>query len=417
MSRVPKLTVLLLALVLVFSLFGLGCGGGGGTSEDQPTTIKIGYIADLTGPASSFLRVGNYPLYDDMVKKVNEEKLLGPNVTLEIVYYDEKYDPSLDVQAYDYLRQQGCQLLMATIPTTGDALKTFVDRDKVFLLSFNNSNVMTDPPGWVFCMPDTNGPMMKAFLKWVAENDWNYAAEGRKPKIGAVGWEEQYTIEINTAITEYCQAHPDQFELGPQRTTPFGTVSWTSEVEAMKDCDYVYPGSIGVGISTFIKQYRAAGYTGKFFGNDALTAYKGLILGEVSWAQLDGTLVSHGTIYWSEKDSEMVKGCMALIEKYSPSEVQDIINIGSVGSISNYPTALMLVDFLKKAIDNAGGASKLTQQDLYDTAISWTWNKEGRDLTWGPTDRAARDSIRIYRWDASVQDLVKASDWLSDIHS
>lgn len=415
MSRVPKFAILLLALVLVLSLFGLGCGGDE-ESEDQPVTIKIGYIADLTGPASSFLRLGNYPLYDDYVKKVNEEKLLGPNVTLEIIYYDGKYDPSLDVQAYDYLRQQGCQFLMSTIPTSGDSLKTFVDRDKVFFLSLTNSDIMTEPPGWVFCMPSTNGPMMKAFLKWVAENDWDYAAKGRKPKIGTIGWEEQYTIEANAAIKEYCQAHPDQFELGPQRTTPFGTVSWTSEVEAMKDCDYVYPGSIGVGVSTFIKQYRAAGYTGKFFGNDALTAYKSLILGEVDWSQVDGTLVSHSTIYWSEKDNQLVKDCLALLQKYSPNEVQAIVDIGGVGSISNYPTLVMLIDFLNKAIDNAGGASKLTQQDLYDTAIDWSWNQEGVERNWGTEDRAAREHIRIYRWDASAQDLVKASDWLPNVN-
>jgi ABC-type branched-subunit amino acid transport system substrate-binding protein len=412
MSRFAKMAMILLAALMIFSIIGLGCS----KKSTEEVTIKIGMIADLTGPASSFLRAGTYPAWEDVIRYTNEFDPVAPNVKLELVYYDEKYDPSLDVQAYDYLRQQGCLIIRTVIPPVGDSLRTFVDRDKQILFSDVASNVQVDPPGWIFSGSSLNGPMMKAFLNWVADNDWDYAAKGRKPRIGSVGWEEQYTIEANAAIKEYCDAHPDQFDLVAMRTTPFGTVSWTSEVEALKNCDYVYPGSIGVGISTFIQQYRAAGYKGKFFGNDALTAYKGLILGSVNWDQVDGTLVSHGTIWWSEKDQQIIKDATAMIDRYRRAQKPDILTTGAIGYCANFPTAVMFMDYLREAIKNAGGANKLTQQILYDTAEGFSWNQEGVVRDWTPTKRWCRDDIRIYRWDAATQDLVSVSGWVHNIY-
>ena len=412
MRHFVKISLAVLALLsLVSSIAIIGCG------DNEPSatkTLKIGWIADLTGSSSAFMRAGAYPAWEDAIKYANENDPVAKNVKVEMVYYDGKLDPNLDIQGYDYLRERGCVLLMSS-STAGQTLKTTVDQAKVFFLSCIATPEAVNPPGWVFCLPQLQTPPTLTILNWIAEKDWDYAAKGRKPKIGAVGPDDAYNGELQDAIAAYCQAHPDQFEVGPMRKTPYSAMEYSAEVAALKDCDYIFPPTTYTS-AFFIQQYRAAGYTtAKFVGQEGLTAFLGYIVGQLQgWEGVDGTLVGHGTTWLSETSDPMVQEMLARIREYRPTEESTIKTAGSLGYASGYPNALFTLDLLREALKKVGGdPDKLTQQDLYDTAVGFSVDiREGPDWGWSETNRVACHGLKMYRWDASATDLKVVSDWL-----
>jgi len=409
MKSKSSFAIAILLILAILSTTYLGCGGKG---EKEGKTIVMGFLTDMTGPASSMLVFGDQ-VYYDLARYINDNDPI-PGARIKIIAYDTQYNPARDRLGYDWLRERGASVVFSGIPTVGDTLKETAARDKVVIVSSSPSTYQLEPPGWVFGLTPPVGWVMKGFLKWISENDWDYQAKGRKPKIGSVGWDEPYHRDVTNALKQYVSDHPDQFEWVAGPIAPMSTMTWTAEVETLKNADYIYLPSTGVGIPTFVRPYRDKGYEAKFLGLDAMTAFLELIVKSTGWDYLDGSLTAHTTLYWSDQFPSVDKA-KELLQTYRPDQKDRIMSMG-LGYVSEYFCAAFQFELLRQAV-NEVGAENFDSQAYYNAATKFSWWTDGlppRGYGFTETIRYARKDFRVYEWSASAHDLVGVSDWVPD---
>lgn len=399
---------IVVASLLVLALLATLCLGCGEDEEEGKTEIVIGLITDMTGPASSLLVVGESAYYDS-VRYANEEDPIEGAV-IKIISFDTKYDPSRDIPGYEWLRERGADFIYSGVPTVGDTLKETAARDKFPIVSSSPGVYQLVPPGWVLGLTPPVSWVMKGFLKWISEEDWDYA--NGIPKIGSVGWHEPYHVDVTRAIKEYAEDHSEQFEYVAGLVVPMGVMTWSGEIEAMKDADYIYIPSTGLGTATFAKDYRDRGYTATFLGLDAMGAFLHLLEDKAGWDRLDGSLTAHTTLYWTD-EFPIVDRCNALLSRYHPGEEEEIIRNG-LGYISMYFCMELVVEMLRQAVEEVG-IENFDGQAFYDAALKFSWNDEGlpeRGYGFSENIRYARKDFTVYEWQAEVEDLMRVSGWL-----
>ena len=389
---------LILALLTTLSF---GCA-----PEKQPrkVVITLGDITDMTGPAAPAMIPVMYAI-DDFARHQNS---IHPDIFLDIVRYDTKYDPSRDIAGYEWCRHKGAEIMITPLPTVGETLAPFAERDKVPILSAattsSSSGASSD---WVFrfnCPPSNE---IKTLLAWVSENHWDYYNQ-RLPKIGLVGWNEPYALDLDGGLRQYCQDHPDDFEWAGGFLPPINTMSWSGEVERLKDCDYIVLGPGGVATGTFIKQFHAKGYVATFVGTSVGAAFQGFILDMCGETLLDGMLCTSVCRWWNQ-DSPIISMARESLYQYRPGEAESIIRSGS-SYINAYQNACAAFEILDRAIETGG---TLDGQSLYNAAVRFKTSWEGYP-EWGFTEtkRYLVDHVEVYQWTAAVCDLVRVSDWL-----
>ncbi len=396
-----------LVLTLVATL-GVACGEED-QSEPDKVTITIGQITDLTGPAGPAYRAVRLAL-EDQIRYINEEGLI-PGVRLRLVTYDTGYNPAKDIPGYEWVRDRGAEVIFAGLPSA-EVFKPFALADKTPVVTLAVSKTMVDPPGWLFAMNAPVSYQVKAFLKWISENHW----EGTGiPKIGSVGWEEPYHASITEAIEEYSLANTDQFEYVAGLLTPFGGGNWSAEVSMLKDCDYIWIPSTGLDTVTFAREYRDREYTATFIGGDAMDAFRGLLLDNVGWAGMDGSIGAHAATRWWGESSPIVELAEELLHKYHPNEEQDIIR-GGIGYVGSFHQARAFLEVLQKAIEDVG-AESFNGQAFYDAAMDIEVNWEGYEQwEFTATKRYSWNYVGIYGWSAADQDIVRLeTDWVPNL--
>jgi len=370
--------------------------------------IVVGVLGDFSGPSANVAK----SFYDgvlDYFRWAQEEGLV-PGARIRFALYDTKYDPARYVPGYDWCRGQGAEVIFTCYPEVGEILKPFADVDKILIVNAATTWPQMEPPGWVFCASSPASYQAKSLLKWVSENHWDYEAEGRLPKIGLAGWNTSYQIEVLNGLQEYCQDHPDRFEYAGGYLAPAGTVTWAGEIEALKDCDYVFMPFYGTAAASFIRDFQARGYDATFIGTDSLAAYRGVLVDVLGYEALDGTLTAHGTLWWSD-NVPMVDLAKELLYKYHLAEAMEVIYSGP-GYLGGVHQAALLLDILEAAVEEVG-AENFDGRTFYDAAISFQTAWEGcPQWSFTETKRWATDHVAIYEWSAAAEDLVRITDWL-----
>lgn len=394
-----------LMIIAVLSALCLSCGGGG---EKEKVTIVVGNISDMTGPAADALVPINYAM-QDLANYFNENDLI-PGATIKVVSYNAEYNPAKDVPAWDWCRDKGAKVIVTALPTTAETLKSFAERDETPLWTMTTSDTLINPPGWVFCANSPAEAQIQTLLQWISENDPDFPT-GRKARIGSAGWEEPYAISLRDGVKAYAQAHSDKFEWVAGLLAPMGVMTWSGEVAALKNCDYVVPPSTGTGMSTFMQEYRAKGYTGKFIGTDAHCAYRGLAIDAIGWAGVDGMFTTQPTRWWNE-ESPIVDLAKTLLEENHSGKADEIIYSG-IGYVGSFHQLYAFYQVLQQAVKDVG-AKNFDGQAFYDTAIGFKMTWDGYqewDLT--STKRYTWNYAGIYEWSAQQGDIVrKVPDWL-----
>jgi hypothetical protein len=380
--------------------------------DGEPVTITIGELTDLTGPASSALIPVLYAT-EDIVRYYNDERLI-PGVKIKLAAFDNRSDPARDVPGYDWLQGKGAGLIIASLSTTAQTLRPFAERDKLPIIVLAGTiPVVMEPPGSVFAINCPPRYETNTLLRWVGEEHWDYTKG--IPKLGLVGWVSADVVEMETAIREYSQAHPDKFAYVGGFLAPVGTLSWSGQVEALKDCDYIC--TTGSPMATLMKQFQSAGYSATFIGPSAASAYRGLLVDQLGYEALDGTLFANESLWWNES-TPIVDLAKELLYRYRPSEAEEIINRGN-GYVGAVHQVIAIFQILEQAVAEVG-AENFNSQAFYDAALKYKtegpmW--EGYPQ-WGFSQirRYLTDHIVIYEFSAEAQDLVRVSDWLPIVH-
>jgi hypothetical protein len=391
-----------LALTLLATL-GSACAE---KEEEGKVTITIGEITDLTGAASPALLPVHYVTVD-LVRYYNEKDLI-PGVKLEIVTYDNNYNPAREIPGYDWVRARGADVILAPIYSTAEVLKYFADRDKVPVVTSSATELTMEPPGWVFALGALFTDQLRTVLKWVSENHWDYTARGRVPKVGYVGWYQAGSVDIARAMEGYCEAHPDKFEWGGSGLPPVGTMSFTGEAEKLKGCDYI--GVFAYTPGFFIRDFQAKGYDATFISEASAGAYKGFFVDLVGWKALDGML-SSTTQGWVTDPYPMIDLAKEILRQNHPAEADELIEAGN-GYVGGFVTLSIFFEMIRNAVAEVG-AENFDGQAFYNASLDFEVQFDGFPKWYfTETERCCVHDIAIYEWSAAAEDLVRRSGWL-----
>jgi hypothetical protein len=263
------------------------------------------------------------------------------------------------------------------------------------------------PTGYVFNLG--NVPEHDAFtlLAWLAENDWDYQTNG-PAKIGGAGWKDSYNVEFQNAMKAYAKTHPKQFDYIGGFTTDFAFL-WQTEIEALKDADYIFPPSVP---TSFMTQYRKAGYDAKFICADTQSAFTDLIDDASLWDEINGAIFVVSSRWWNDPGPivDFTKGI--LNEKHSPETAEKIQRKGS-GYLSLGTSLNSMLSIIRNAVEVVGPEA-LDSQAIYDSAEAYSIEINGLKLySFNSEKRYLCNYKRIYIADEDEQNLILASDgWI-----
>jgi ABC-type branched-subunit amino acid transport system substrate-binding protein len=393
-----------LAICLLVPML-VGCGN---KEETETRTLIIGDLTDFTGPGATALTPITWALVD-YCNYVNTEGLL-PGVRLAVVSYDTKYETTRYSPGFDSLKAQGAQVIFTGSAAIAAALKTRAEIDKIPIVSAGASQGLIDPPGWVFCECTMENPRTSAMLNWLNKNDW----KGTGPaKIGLVGYNMPPSTDQASALESYCVDNPSQYSLVGISLVPYGTMTWSSEVEKYKGCDYLIIGAVGAVMpSTFIDQYRAAGGQAKLIGADGLGAYFGAVIDKVGWPAIDGTIINAQWGWWNLDSDQVRLAEQLLVANHTAEEAEKVkkVGIGGIGGAINAQVAVELV----KAVIEKVGIKDFSGEEFYETVQTVAINMPGYEQVdfQGEGNRQGSPWIQMYKWSAADQDMVLLSDWI-----
>lgn len=406
----------LLALLLSLSVL-VACGSSndeeetaaatGGSQEEL--TIKLGNLSDLTGPSSSAVQGSNDKALKDLVRYYNDENLT-PGVKLEIIDYDTVLNPGKFIPGYEWLRERGADIIVTTLSPAAEVIKPLADSDGVILFSAAMTTPLVDPPGWTFGRHSLDAVFIYTLLEWIAENDPDFPQD-RPAKIGTANWAAQTSEDFGNALEEYADAHPDQFEFVGAFFTSLGTPQWGTQVDALKDCDYIFPPHVGFSAPAFIKEFRNAGYTAKFIGNEAHVAFLDMLIPGAGWEAVDGMLIISAIRGWKENSVEVELAREVLERYHGTSEFEEDMQYGGQQYVGPFQGWFGVLEVIKEAVESVG-AEKFSNQALYDTAVQFSTEVSGNGWTWTETKRTNWTGLGISKLDADSEQIVRiAPEW------
>ncbi len=400
-----KLPIILIILITSI-LFGCGeedavtNGVNSSTKTDTPPNdliIKIGNLTDLTGPGASGMEMVNTAL-EDTARYYNENNLI-PGVKLEVIHWDGQTDPARIIPGYEWLKHSGADVFTTCAPGVAVTLKPRLAAEENVLFSQVGEMEALEPPGHVFCLGTVPEHDAYTFLNWISKNDWDYEKNG-PARIGAAAWAEPYAIGFVQAMKEYAKVHPDQFEFVDGFLSDF-KFNWSTEIEALKDCDYIFPPII---MHEFAKGIRNTGSEARFIGGAPHTAFFDLLSAANAWQAIDGMLFVYTGGWWHE-EIKLIIVQEQMLDMYHQNDKEKIIAKGS--SYGGVGTYLMLCDIIAKTVEKTGPEG-FNSETLYQTAQTWSYPMEDRaDYTYGPEKRYIFNDLCVLEASGTQQTLVR----------
>jgi len=336
---------------------------------------------------------------EDLVNYYNEQDLI-PGVRLEVLAYDTSFDASKDIPGYKWLKERNVDLIYTSVTSAPVTLRTIIEEDQICMFVASTPSEILSPPGRLFIVGEINEQPVYTVLKWIAENDWDYQTKG-PARIGGAAWQEPSAEAYFKAMKEYAEVHPDQFEWVDGRLTNISTFTWGPEVEALKDCDHVFPPTI---LTNFVKEYRAAGYEARFFGVDTHLAFLGLIRDAQLLDEIDGMLIARMLRWWNE-EGEIIDLTKKLLNENHPSDAEKIMSQG-VGYLvmANF---VIILEIIQNAVETVG-PENYNSEALYEAAQSYTRSIDGvARISYSKVKRTPVDLYGIYRISAADKDVMR----------
>lgn len=417
MNFSSRVCIGLLVVVLMVLTGTIACGGGSdddkGTSTPDETlapakddvVLTIGNLTDYTGVAATAFEIINMAM-KDMVEYYNENNLI-PGVEVKVIDYDGGYDPSRDIPGWNWLRERGADLIFAGAPHSVITLQSVADEEGVMLFSTSIGMDLFAGPGYLFSLGTIPEWEANTLLTWIAENHWDYDANG-PARIGGAMWESPYDLAFFDAMEEYAEIHPEQFTFVGGFGVPFGTFTWGPEVDALKDADYVFPCT--ACLTGFAKEYRNAGGKATLIGNGAHAAFISLVHDARAWDEIDGMLFILATKWWTD-NGDMVDMSKDLLHQKHSGSAENIMKSGT-GYLTTYMAYVML-EIIANAAE-AAGPENIDSEALYDAANSLSIAADGVELYSyvGKTIKSVSNYYMVQEARLDGEDLFPASDWL-----
>ena len=231
-QRVVKLGLVVVVALLV-ALPVIGCAADGAvTPLPEEDVIRIGMLADLTGPYST-IGVPIFNGYVDYQKYLNEDKGGINGIRIEYLWADHKGDPSFAITVYRRFKAQGIVALMPTTSTETSALLAMLAADKIPGTGTAASKHVLYPPGWYYSPRGEMGIMFSSFLKWFSDESGKMGLS--KPmRGGVVAWDNVIGRAAADGSKAWIAKHPGDYELVADLYASPMSMDYSSELTVIK---------------------------------------------------------------------------------------------------------------------------------------------------------------------------------------
>lgn len=387
---------------------GTSSNGNGVVNGKEDVVITIGNLMDFTGVAAEGMAPIKMAL-DDMVWYYNNNDLI-PGVHLDVVDFDDQYDPARDIPGYQKLKRDGADFIWTCNPPAVPILQPHLKGDQYVMFSATSLPEEEMRGGYVFSLGINSKAEAYTMLDWIAENDPDFPTD-RPALVGGAAWSDGYSDGLFAAAKDYVQANPDKYEWEAGFLTEF-KFNWNVEAEELKDCDYVF---VAAPPHVMMRDFRKAGCDAKFLGTDVHTAFLREIGDMGLWEDVDGALFIRSSRWYNETGEIIDIANQLLVERHSESEASDIIKQG-VGYIATKQIYLML-DIVREAVEQHG-AENFSSETLHNTATKWNYDLDGvpNFNSYDQTKRISQNYYAIYKLDGTQKDINRIHiDWLPQI--
>jgi len=366
-----KQTMRVFAMVAAMAL----CVSGAAFSAP---TIKIGHLADLTGPTGEVGKpyaqgVQDYKDWVNTHGGINGKQIDMP-------MFDYAYDKNKAVNQYKKYKEDAVVAIQGWGSGDTEALSKSTGDDKIPYISASYSAHLTDPaktPYNFFCAPDYT-TALRAGLKYLKDN-WK---EKRAPKIVFIYPNVPYGIAPIKGGKEY--AKELGFEVLGDENVDLKAIEANSQLLSVKNkgADFAWTGGTTNSTAVILKDAKKLGLTTKFFSNiwgiDETTP-------KLAGGAEEGALVMAGSVVYGAPVAGM--GQLEQASRYPGAPVTHYIR--------GYVSMMVLAEALKIAdkkgqLNGPGVKAALETLKDFDTG-----GLTPAKLTFTPTDHRPSMTVNI----------------------
>jgi branched-chain amino acid transport system substrate-binding protein len=361
--------------------------------------IKVGHLADLTGPTSS---VGNpyakgvqdYKNYVNAHGGINGKKI-------DMQVFDYAYEIPKSINQYKRYVQEKVVAIQGWGTNDTEALTGFLAADRIPYLSASYSGHLTNPEKapYNFFIAADYSTQLRAGLRYIKDN-WK---ENRAPKLAFIYPNHPYGIAPIKAGKEY--AAELGFEVVGDEDVGLKAIEANSQMLSLKakGADFAWIGGTTPSTAVILKDAKKLGLKTKFFvnlwGNDE-------DLFKMAGDAADGTLGLQAASIYGDK----VPG-MKLIEEVTKGEYQN------THYIRGWVSMMVLCEALKIADEN-GQLNGPGVKAALETFKDFDTGGLTPQITFAPGDHRPNMSAKIYEYQGGKMvhkatiELPRMKEWL-----
>lgn len=370
-----------LAAGVALSLALAACGGGdtgttaeGGDTAAAPTTLKIGFIGDLTGDNAAIV----IPPRNGAQLAIDEYNATNPKVKVELVPYDSKADPSTAANLAKTAIQKDKVVGIIGPAFSGESqqVQPILEEAKVPSISASATRTALADAGakyWhrVVANDDVQGPAAAEFVARAVTPKKAFVIDDKSP------YGQGLAQAVTTALKGKSEVQSDSFEA---TATDFS--STVNKVAAFNP-DFIFFGGYYAQAGPLIKQLRDKGVKARVMSGDG-SLHSNLIEG-AGTEQAEGTLLSCPckiAYAWAEADENSKKFTETFKTKFSGQ-------LPEIYATEGYDAATA---FLK-----AIGEGKVTTEDINTYLTSVDFAGLGKPIKFTEKGEVADTSVYIYQ--------------------
>ena len=343
-------------------------------------TIKVGHLADLTGPTGDVGKpyAEGVQAYKEWVNKnggINGKQI-------DMAQYDYAYDKNKAVNQYKKYKEDKVVAIQGWGTGDTEALTGFVSADKIPYISASYSAHLTDPkktPYNFFACADYTTEL-RAGLKYLKDN-WK---EKKAPKVVFIYPNHPYGIAPIKGGKEY--AKELGFEVLGDENVDLKAIEANSQLLSVKEkgADFAWIGGTTNSTAVILKDAKKLGLKTKFFvnlwGMDETTP-------KLAAGAEEGALLMAGSVLYGDN----VPG-MKLLKELSKNQPQ--VN----SYIRGYFSMMVLVEALKRA-DKKGPITPVSVKEALETLQDFDTGGLAVDkITFTSTDHRPHMTTGIYEF-------------------
>jgi len=362
-----------------------------GVTED---TIKIGLIADMTGPVTAVC-IPMATGLKNYFKYINEQGGIHGRKVM-VCHEDDRYSVPLTYAAFKKLVYKDKILAAILITQTAGiaSLMPHYKKEKLPVISVSAAEVMTKPvKRYVFTVKDTYENGSKVAVDYIMKD-----MKAKNPVIGIVRLDNDSGKMGANGAKEAAKHYGVKYH--DEAVAP-GAIDATSQVLNMRRAkvDYVVmPGSGGTAI-TFLRAARKLGYKpNKFVGS--LFSNSEFIV-ETAGKAAENFICENPFASWDDK-SQGIKEMREITGRYTPGKKY------TVDYTLGWVKALVFTEGMKRAGKDLNSESMVEGIESirnYDTA-----GLTG-PITYGPNDHKGGDFTRFLKADVDKGKLIPMTGW------